>query len=112
VVQHRVGEFELVDPTKNGHRKILAMFLVDPYVPILGTDKVPPQRKDWWAVEVRKIKPFATLPGEIFERIIDCVEPFPISWESALEIREELMETRAAAEEEFGHNDGVSETYP
>jgi hypothetical protein len=31
-LQHLVGPFELEDPTKPGHRKILALFLVDPNV--------------------------------------------------------------------------------
>ncbi|KAI9761705.1 MAG: hypothetical protein M1840_001736 [Geoglossum simile] len=30
--QHRVGPFRLADPTKPGHRKILAFFLVDPNI--------------------------------------------------------------------------------
>lgn len=94
VLQHRVKPFGLRDKTKPGHRKILAMFLVDPFIPILSTSNVPPQRRDWWADQVRKIPPFSDLPIEMFEQIIAGVEEFPMSWEKALEVREKLMEER------------------
>ncbi|MFF0483261.1 DUF4246 domain-containing protein [Streptomyces sp. NPDC004435] len=44
VLQHRVGSFRLADPTRPGHRKILAFFLVDPSAPIVSTSDVPPQQ--------------------------------------------------------------------
>ncbi|MFE5396112.1 DUF4246 domain-containing protein [Streptomyces sp. NPDC056568] len=47
VLQHRVGPFGLADPTRPGHRKILAFFLVDPSETIVSTSDVPPQQP--WA---------------------------------------------------------------
>ena len=47
ILQHRVGPFRLADPTRPGHRKILAFFLVDPTVPVVSTSDVPPQQP--WA---------------------------------------------------------------
>ncbi|MGA5037508.1 DUF4246 domain-containing protein [Streptomyces capoamus] len=44
ILQHRVGPFGLVDPTRPGHRKILAFFLVDPSEEIVSTSDVPPQQ--------------------------------------------------------------------
>lgn len=44
VLQHRVGPFRLADPTRPGHRKILAFFLVDPAENIVSTSDVPPQQ--------------------------------------------------------------------
>ncbi|MDV5149572.1 DUF4246 domain-containing protein [Streptomyces sp. SBC-4] len=44
VLQHRVGDFRLTDPTRPGHRKILAFFLVDPSERIVSTSDVPPQQ--------------------------------------------------------------------
>ncbi|MEV7671681.1 DUF4246 domain-containing protein [Streptomyces sp. NPDC088752] len=44
VLQHRVGPFRLADPTRPGHRKILAFFLVDPSERIVSTSDVPPQQ--------------------------------------------------------------------
>ncbi|MEU9998605.1 DUF4246 domain-containing protein [Streptomyces sp. NPDC050848] len=47
VLQHRVSPFRLTDPTRPGHRKILAFFLVDPSEAIVSTSDVPPQQP--WA---------------------------------------------------------------
>ncbi|MFF8670178.1 DUF4246 domain-containing protein [Streptomyces sp. NPDC015242] len=44
VLQHRVDAFRLADPTRPGHRKILAFFLVDPSERIVSTSDVPPQQ--------------------------------------------------------------------
>ncbi|MFD9865612.1 DUF4246 domain-containing protein [Streptomyces niveus] len=44
ILQHRVGSFRLADPTRAGHRKILAFFLVDPSQKIVSTSDVPPQQ--------------------------------------------------------------------
>ncbi|MFH7599240.1 DUF4246 domain-containing protein [Streptomyces racemochromogenes] len=44
VLQHRVDGFRLADPTRPGHRKILAFFLVDPTERIVSTSDVPPQQ--------------------------------------------------------------------
>ncbi|KAK3360500.1 hypothetical protein B0T25DRAFT_535760 [Lasiosphaeria hispida] len=95
-VQHQVQPFTLKDATKPGYRKILAMFLVNPHRPILSSAHVPPQRRDWWAEEVRKDGGLAVLPAEIFNLTVGMVDDFPISWEQALEIRERLMGERSA----------------
>jgi hypothetical protein len=44
ILQHRVDAFRLADPTRPGHRKILAFFLVDPSQKIVSTSDVPPQQ--------------------------------------------------------------------
>lgn len=49
VLQHRVSGFKLADPTKPGHRRFIALWLVDPHVRILSTANVPPQQRQWWA---------------------------------------------------------------
>ncbi|KAM3556275.1 hypothetical protein MY1884_005142 [Beauveria asiatica] len=94
--QHRVGSFGLADPARPGHRKILALFLVDPKVPVLSTANVPPQQRAWWEREVgadpadlvgRK------LPNELREMVLDGVD-FPISLQEAKGVREELMAER------------------
>ena len=93
-LQHRVQPFELQDKTRPGHRKILAMFLVDPHRPILSSAHVPPQRRDWWADEVRKGGALSVLPNEVVDMTISMVDDFPISWDQAVEIREQLMHER------------------
>ena len=44
ILQHYVDPFRLADPSRPGHRKILAFFLVDPSVTIVSTSDVPPQQ--------------------------------------------------------------------
>jgi len=48
IIQHRVDSFRLQDPTKAGHRKIVALFLVNPHTKVLSSAQIPCQRKDWW----------------------------------------------------------------
>jgi hypothetical protein len=90
---------------------MLAMFLIDPFSPILGTDKVPPQQKDWWAAEVRRVKRFAALPQEIFDRIVEAVEGFPISGKDASDLRKQLIRERAKAEQQLGYHPIVWHPY-
>jgi len=96
-MQHQVQPFSLKDKSKPGHRKILVMFLIDPQRRVLSTSNVPPQRRDWWADEVRKQQSLVKLPAELFDHTVDMVDDFPISWEQALEIRKKLMEERSAS---------------
>ncbi|KAL5381627.1 hypothetical protein DPSP01_007075 [Paraphaeosphaeria sporulosa] len=52
VFQHRVSPFSLVDKTKPGHRRFIALWLVDPHQRIISTANVPPQQQNWWAEAV------------------------------------------------------------
>jgi hypothetical protein len=99
-LHHQVQPFKLQDPTKPGHRKILAMFLVDPNRPILSTANIPPQQRQWWAEEVRENGALSALPNEIFNQTVRMVDDFPLSWEQALDIREKLMAERGKLNEE------------
>ncbi|KAM6502962.1 Protein of unknown function (DUF4246) domain containing protein [Amanita muscaria] len=94
-LQHQVQPFELADPTKPGHRKILALFLVDPIVNIISTANVPCQRKDWWRRAIKEQETLlGKLPLELKDDIYEIVEGFPISMEKAKEVRLELMDER------------------
>lgn len=103
--------FSLADATKPGHRKILALFLVDPHIRVLSTANIAPQRVDWWAEQVRALPPFNALPVEIFHMIVDLVgekgQEVPLSWEDALRTRQELMDQRGALVEQV--NDDMEE---
>ena len=48
VFQHCVSDFQLQDPTKPGHRRFIALWLVDPLIRIINTANVPPQQAEWW----------------------------------------------------------------
>ncbi|KAK8017786.1 hypothetical protein PG993_014112 [Apiospora rasikravindrae] len=104
VLQHQVSGFGLADPTRPGHRKILAMFLVDPHVPVLSTANVPPQDRRWWAEELRHApgQRLSRLPKELFDEITNGVEDFPISWDQAVDIRARLMDERGAIQASIG----------
>lgn len=98
VYHHQVSPFELVDKTKPGHRKIVALFLVDPKIEVISTANVPPQRQDWWLERVGK--PGAAfgvpLPEEISRMVLRGVD-FPVTREVALQWRTELMAERKSA---------------
>lgn len=97
ILQHQVQPFELADPTKPGHRKILAFFLVDPNIRIISTANVPCQQKEWWWSEVvGKAGKGAVsgLPVELQDTIYKGVEESPIDLEEAKRLRLELMKER------------------
>ncbi|KAM0426062.1 hypothetical protein ACHAPT_008693 [Fusarium lateritium] len=48
VFHHRVSPFELKDKAKPGHRRFIALWLVDPLTRIINTGNVPPQQQSWW----------------------------------------------------------------
>jgi hypothetical protein len=48
VFHHRVSPFELRDKTKPGHRRFIALWLVDPATRIINTANIPPQQQSWW----------------------------------------------------------------
>jgi hypothetical protein len=98
--QHHVSPFKLIDPTKPGHRKIVALFLVDPKIPVISTANVPPQRQDWWKGTTQPELPLAKLPAELREMVVDQVD-FPYGKKEADRIREELMKERSASVKEF-----------
>ncbi|PPR02045.1 hypothetical protein CVT24_011205 [Panaeolus cyanescens] len=102
ILQHRVKSFELADPTKPGHRKILALFLVDPNIKIISTAHVPCQSKEWWQetiIQEQTIFPdsagLAQLPMELQSIIFDEVQEFPLDIEEAKSLRLDLMKERA-----------------
>lgn len=95
VLQHRVSPFQLADPTKSGHRKILALFLVDPNIKIPSTANVPPQQAEWWVQGGQMDSVFGHFPVEIADQIIENID-FPFNREEAERIREKLIEERKA----------------
>lgn len=95
ILQHQVQPFELADKTKPGHRKILALFLVDPHIKIISTANVPCQRRDWWARMINSdTDVLAKLPLELKDKVIEEVGDFPFTLERAKELREVLMAER------------------
>lgn len=96
VLQHQVQPFQLADPTKPGHRKILALFLVDPFQRVISTANVPPQQREWWADALHQESEggLSGLPAELRQQVLDEVTDFPIGLKEAKMLRGELMEER------------------
>ncbi|KAB2580842.1 hypothetical protein BFW01_g6895 [Lasiodiplodia theobromae] len=99
VWQHCVEPFELRDKTMPGHRKIVALFLVDPYQRVISTANVPPQQKEWWGREVRGSGVLGKLPEELVQQVLDEVDDWPIGLEEAKEVRLDLMKERRVYQE-------------
>ncbi|KAI8216357.1 hypothetical protein K4K53_010182 [Colletotrichum sp. SAR 10_77] len=104
VYQHCVAPFELVDKTKSGHRKILALFLVDPDVPIISTANVPPQQKHWFRDEVTT----GRMPPEIIDMVFENLE-IPFGLEKAKEMRLEVMEERTTVGDNTNYRVGSND---
>jgi hypothetical protein len=95
ILQHQVQPFALADRTRPGHRKVVALFLVDPGIRIVSTANVPCQQQEWWAEKIRMEKgPLGELPVELQDKVIDNVEDFPITLREAKELRLDLMAER------------------
>lgn len=94
ILQHKVESFRLADQSLPGHRKILALFLVDPNIRIISTANIPPQQLEWWSEDVMATGVLNKLSGELVNQVFKDVEDFPISLEEAKEMRLELMEER------------------
>lgn len=103
VLQHRVSPFRLADPTKSGHRKVVALFLVDPNIKIISTAHVPCQQKEWWGESIMastsgrvcstSTPTLSTIPVELQDCILEQVK-FPFGLNKAKELRLKLMEER------------------
>ncbi|KAL2865011.1 DUF4246 domain-containing protein [Aspergillus lucknowensis] len=100
-LQHRVSPFSLDDRSKPGHRKILALFLIDPTRRIISTANVPPQREDWcdeWK-EATAEALARRLPIELQDMVQKDVGFEPMTMDEAKEYRLELMDERTANSE-------------
>lgn len=71
--QHRVSPFSLQDRTKPGHRRFVALWLVDPLQRIISAANVSPQQFDWWAEAVIGSEPktLGGMPPEVFQLLLE-----------------------------------------
>lgn len=91
-LQHQVSPFSLADASKPGHRKILALFLVDPHTRIISSANVPPQQEDW--------RPSTQNDGADAEQALEGEIVNSITMEEAKAYRVELMKERGLKSEE------------
>ncbi|KAF8601402.1 hypothetical protein BDV93DRAFT_585536, partial [Ceratobasidium sp. AG-I] len=98
--QHQVSPFKLVDKSKPGHRKILALFLIDPALNKPSTTTVPPQQQDW---RFKATTANPVLQKRFSPEIINMIGSLGdgmLTRKEAEEYRLELMEERTAFVEE------------
>ncbi|KAG9121083.1 hypothetical protein FRC07_003101 [Ceratobasidium sp. 392] len=99
VYQHKVSPFQLMDKTKPGHRKIVALFLVDPAIYRPSTTTVPPQQQEWRSAAVSSNETlkaaFDKLSPEIIDRV-NLLAEGTMTREEANTYRLELMDERKA----------------
>ncbi|KAG8948624.1 hypothetical protein FRC04_009388 [Tulasnella sp. 424] len=101
IYQHQVSSFKLVDPTKPGYRKILALFLVDPETRVPSTTDIAPQQSHWtrqalyesFVKEDHSAK--VPLPQELADMVADSVNSV-MTLAEAKAYREQLMDERTA----------------
>ncbi|KAK7431822.1 hypothetical protein QQZ08_001763 [Neonectria magnoliae] len=103
VYQHHISPFELADKSRPGHRKILALFLVDPALSVLSTANVPPQQLHWWAKSALPADTVGKLPPEVTAMVLNSMD-FPISENEAKRLREELISERTVLQERTNDN--------
>ena len=109
IFQTKIGQVELEDPSREGYLEVLVLHLVDPNRRIMSTSLVPPQRRDWWADEIRaKNARFWRLPREVWDLIVGMVgnddhesngkkEEWPIGMREAERTRREFWEENEEA---------------
>ncbi|PYH88705.1 hypothetical protein BO71DRAFT_364855 [Aspergillus ellipticus CBS 707.79] len=97
-VQHRVLPFSLADRTQPGHRKILAVFLIDPHQRIISSANVPPQQEEWARERQELVRQLLSekLPGELQEMVSGKLSDEAMTMEEAKQYRLELMKERGA----------------
>lgn len=107
--QHCVSPFSLLDPSKPGYRKIVALFLVDPELESSrpSTTIVPPQRLDWWSRDLRDLanegnSRLGRLPAELLDLVVDFMDL--MRRKEAEELRLQLMDERTAFVRENNEN--------
>ncbi|KAF3287341.1 hypothetical protein TWF970_007067 [Orbilia oligospora] len=112
IFQHRVEPFELIDKSKEGHRKILVFFLCDPSHNIPTSRTIAPQQPEFREEFVQALNdgPIGNLPPELHQEILGRLPPV-ISKAEALEHRKHLMEERGKATKKTGERFGRSTSY-
>jgi hypothetical protein len=86
----------LLDPTKPGHRKIIAIFLVDPSIdPIPSATDIPPQQSDWVFEALEDpTSTYTRLPSELAITVQEGFSDGLMSRAEAEDYRLKLMKER------------------
>jgi hypothetical protein len=99
IYQHRFSPFKLIDPTRPGYCKILALYLVDPKIPIISTSIVGPQQQHWWEEKTRfSSELLSKLPAELQKMVLEDSDLL-MDLEEAKAVREKVVKDRKSRNE-------------
>lgn len=88
--QHHITPFLLVDPSKEGHQRIVGLYLVDPGIaPLASTQRVPPQQRAWTRLGLEK-GTHGIFPVELVEKVLDEVDGI-MDMDEAVKYRERMV---------------------
>ncbi|KAH8593577.1 hypothetical protein B0O99DRAFT_688413 [Bisporella sp. PMI_857] len=104
-LEHRLEPVSLLDSTRNGHLRILFLYLVDPNYRIVSTSNVPPQQHNWWVDAALDRGVFASeaardIPVEVRQLIDEATEEWPMGWAEARRLKVEVDRERLRAQNE------------
>lgn len=93
IYQHHITPFSLVDPSKEGHQRIIGLYLVDPSIaPLASTQRVPPQQKAWTRLGLEK-GTRGIFAVELVDKVLDEVDGV-VDVDEAVKYRERMVKER------------------
>lgn len=96
IFQHRIEPFELHDKSRSGHRKMMCLYVVDPYNDlVVTTNQVPPQQKSWY-----DDNSLAHLfSPKLRQKILTVTDSWPESMEKSKHIRDLILKERSTIDD-------------
>ncbi|KAG1886126.1 hypothetical protein F4604DRAFT_1917813 [Suillus subluteus] len=93
IYQYHITPFSLVDPSKEGHQRIIGLYLVDPSIaPLASTQRVPPQQKAWTRLGLEK-GTRGIFAVELIDKVLDEVDGV-MDMDGAVNYRERMVKER------------------
>jgi hypothetical protein len=93
IYQYHITPFSLVDPSREGHQRIVALYLVDPCTaPLASTQRVPPQQKAWTRLGLEK-GTRGIFAVELVDKVLDEVDGL-MDMDEAARYRERMVKER------------------
>lgn len=93
IYQYHLTPFSLTDPLKEGHQRIVGLYLVDhSTAPLASTRRVPPQQKAWARTSLEMMTR-GIFSVEIIDKVLDEVDGV-MDIDEALKCRERMVKER------------------
>ncbi|KAG2136506.1 uncharacterized protein EDB93DRAFT_781003 [Suillus bovinus] len=93
IYQYHITPFSLADPSKEGHQRIIGLYLVDPSIaPLASTQRVPPQQKTWTRLGLEK-GTRGIFAVELVDKVLDEVDGV-MDMDEAVKYRNSMVKER------------------